>query len=502
MTCYAYRKFLSLFLIIFAAGCGGGSTHDTTTLPADPVVTIPSEDVISPPVDTNPPLVSVPAPVFAPMTMSCIDGPTYQCSGGSIIRSDNGVALTSSGVQVYGKSTSDLANPIEVKTTAYGLALASGGVAEIRLAKDNNGIISEPALLLNNLGLSWDGKIDRPQIVETFRTSTQGRVQLDASGALAFSALPSSSDLGFYDFATKRTEGTQLNYANNRYFPRDTPSRCGPGMTPCRSTEEASAFQYRSGDWRTGGDIPDTASVARLHGDGDVHAGNGTAGNGTPDANGVFILPGGDGIGVPFPGSKGYRSFHNRSFQYGNLSTWVTQDTVQIAEWTAGAGTDEHNKNRRGIVAFGAVSDPAGIPANGTATYSGIAYGWYYAPDAADTTKDPSSFRGETIVTVNFATRQVVVAIRNTVSDGSAIPVPVALEAVTAMGAMGTNVANYLTGPVNNGTLKGGLSGRYFGPVVATGTSGKGPTEVGGAFSLSNSTTGRVAVGGFIARKR
>jgi hypothetical protein len=104
---------------------------------------------------------------------------------------------------------------------------------------------------------------------------------------------------------------------------------------------------------------------------------------------------------------------------------------------------------------------------------------------------------------VNFATREVIVTIDKTVtSDTAGTAVPVTLRAVTTMGAAGTSAANYLTGPVDNGTLKGGLSGRHFGPVVATGTSGQGPAEIGGAFSLSNPTTGAVALGGFIARKQ
>jgi hypothetical protein len=38
--------------------------------------------------------------------------------------------------------------------------------------------------------------------------------------------------------------------------------------------------------------------------------------------------------------------------------------------------------------------------------------------------------------------------------------------------------------------------------VTSTGTGGKGPAEIGGAFSLSNATTKAVAIGGFIGRKR
>jgi hypothetical protein len=265
-------------------------------------------------------------------------------------------------------------------------------------------------------------------------------------------------------------------------------------MTPCPTTE-SSGLQRQSGDWLSGGTRPHSASATRLHGDGDVHAGDGP-----PDANGnPTILPGGDGPGVPFPGSKGYRHLTSWSYQYANLGAWITQDTVQIVEWTGGPGTDEHNQSRSGMTAFGAVTDPASVPTNGSATYAGIVYGWY-APNA--TTEAPF-FRGSALVTVNFATRQVTVSIQNTrTDDAAATTVPVALTATTAMGAAGSNVANYLTGTAANGSLSGGLSGRYFGPVVTAGSSGTGPAEIGGSFSLSNSATGAAVVGGFIGRKQ
>jgi hypothetical protein len=418
--------------------------------------------------------------------MSCPDGANYQCSGDSLIRSENGIALTSSGVQAYGKSTSDLATPIAVRTAAFGFAPASGGLAEIRVAKDANATVSSPILLLSNLGLSWDGKTERPLIVETFST-TQGRTVLNANRAAGSVALPASSDLNFYNFGTLGQAGTQANYANNRYFPRTAPSRCGTGVTTCPTTE-STGLNFTAGDWRTGGSGPDIASTTRFHEDGDVHAGDGP--NGT-------ILPGGDGIGVPFPGSKGYRGLDNWSLQYTNLGAWVTQDTVLIEEW-ANLG-NEHNKNRRGIVAYGAVTDPTTIPTSGSATYSGIAYGWY-APNG---TVDPSVFSGAATITVNFATRQVTVAVQNAATyDAAGTPVPVSFTTTTGMGAAGSNVANYLTGTVNTGTLAGGIGGRWFGPVVSAGTGNAGPAEVGGSFQLANATSGQMVVGGFLARKK
>ncbi|HJV82052.1 hypothetical protein [Noviherbaspirillum sp.] len=413
------------------------------------------------------------------MTMSCVDGPNYQCSGGSVIRTDNGVALTSSGVQVYGNSTSDLATPNPSPTTAIGLTLASGGVAEFRLAKDSNSAVSNPAILLSNLGLSWDGKVERPLIIETFRT-TQGRVQL---GGITSVALPASSDLGFYNFSTLGTAGTQANYANNVYFPRTIASRCPADLNPCPTTE-TSGVQIKAGDWRTGGADFDWLAATRFHEDGDVHAGDGV-----PDAT---------GSGVPFPGSKGYRGVAGWSSQYANLGTWETQDTVLMAEWGAASGA-EHNTKRRGVVSFGSVTDPATVPTTGTASYKGIVYGWY----ASNKTEEPPVFRGDATITVDFATRQVTIAYQNTKTfDAAGNTVPLAFTANAAMGAAGASVANYLTAPTTAGTLAGGISGRYYGPVVSTGTGGTGPAEIGGAFQLSNATTGATAIGGFIALKR
>lgn len=474
-------------LLAALAACGGGSGSSNTSpvAGASSSTTVPS---------TTLPIAS-PAPATEPMVMSCVDGSAYQCSGSSIIRHENGVALTSSGVQVYGKSTNDLVTPIANETTAYGLTLASGGVADVRVNKDGSGTISNAAMVLNNFGISFDGIHERPPIIETFRT-TQGRTLLASNGAIAFDSLPDSSNLNYYDYATKGPAATtQADYANNQYFPRTTPTRCPADMMPCPSIE-TTGMHYTAGNWRSGGDTPDLAKGTREHGDGDVHAGNGL-----PDANGnPTFLSTSTAPGVPYAGTKGTRDLINWSFQYGNLSAWRTKDTVDIAEW---GGTNEHNQNRRGLVAFGNVTDPATIPTTGTASYSGFVYGWY----ARNATEEAALFRGKALVTVDFATRQVIIKILNTMADFDfseqfATSAPLSLTATTAMGVAGNSAANYLTGSVDNGTLKGGISGRYFGPVVTTGTSGTGPTEIGGAFSLSNSTTGQAVVGGFIGRKQ
>lgn len=469
---------------VLLSACGGGGSDSTSRSTDTPTGDRPATGGET---ETDPGGV----PDTAKMTMSCVDGPAFQCSGGEIIQRDNGIALTSSGVQAYGKSTSDLAADNPEKTTAYGFASASGGMAEIRLAKDGNGAVSQPRVLLSNLGISWNGTAERPPIIETFSTS-QARVHLDANGAVLFGPLPPSSDLGYYDFADKGIDATQANYGNNVYFPRgqDNPPRC----TSC-SNFETTGPQSRNGDWRTGGEVPDTTNAVRLHGDGDIHAGDGK-----PDANGnPTILPGGNGIGVPFPGSKGYRSLDNWSYKYGNLAAWLTQDTVSIVEWAP--GSDEHSKMRRGVVAFGDVTAPADVPANGTASYSGVAYGWY-ASDGRKT-ESPAFFYSDVTVTVDFVTRETKVSLQRAVEYIDTLPRLSAVDFHTAtkMGAAGINAANYFTGPLANAAMTGGISGRYFGPVTAGG-SGAAPAEVGGAFSMANPTTGAVVVGGYIAVKR
>ncbi|MBI5721734.1 MAG: putative Ig domain-containing protein [Burkholderiales bacterium] len=453
-------------------GLSGGNPWGNFALAAGPGVTDPAGDrrykvgtlTVTGPVE----------PVIGPMMMDCADGPGWQCSGETVLRTDNGVALSRSGVQVYGRSTSDMGANNPNLSSATGLALAGGGVAEIRVRKDGNAAPTDVATLLSNIGIFWSGQQNRPQIIETFNPSA-GRVFLDGGGAIRFDALPQPSDLSYYDYAYVGVAGTRFNYANNRYFPRADPARCVPGGW-C-TTYETDGLQFGGGSWRYGGNEPDSVNGIRNHEDGDVHAGNGL-----PDGNGnPTWLPGGTGFGVPMPGSKGYRTIDHRSYRYGNLAAWFTQDTVNISEW---GGIGEHNKNRRGFVAFGETTDPAAVPTGGTATYVGVVRGRHSAYGS----DEPVAFTGTVTVVVNFASRSVTVSIQNT---------PVDLTAATVL-ASGAN-ANYLTGPAASAALAGGLSGRFFGPVEAGG-SGNGPAEVGGAFSLTNG--GAVAIGGFIARKQ
>lgn len=430
------------------------------------------------------------APTTLATMMACADAPPnassiVQCSGDDVLRSDNGIGVTRSGVQVWGKSTRD------DSVIAWGLAPAGfteGMRAGLRIARDPaTGAATAPALLLDHLDLSWDGQQQRPPIIDTFHAGGEARVTLGEHGEIVRTALPASADLAFYDYAHLGSAGTQAHYANNVYFPRSpaNPARCpvyiNPESIQCQ-TESVGIRQQAVGNWRSGGTSPDRASAMRFHEDGDVHAGD--AASGEPP-----ILDGGSGFGAPFPGSKGYRSLEHLGYRYANLAAWFSQDTVGIVEWTGGPGVNEHNKNRRGLVSFGETTDPTTLPASGTVNYSGIAWVWH----SLDGLSDPSQSSGTVTVTVDLARHEATLVLQNTDAG---------LISATLRGEAGNSAwANYLTGSGSGAAmLAGGFSARYFGPVNA-GSGGTGPAEMGGAFTMTTAS-GQAIIGGFIALKR
>jgi hypothetical protein len=227
-----------------------------------------------------------------------------------------------------------------------------------------------------------------------------------------------------------------------------------------------------------------------LHSDGDLYAGDGL-----PSEGG--LLPGATGHGTAYPGFKGYRELSNWSYRYSNLGMWLTQDTVNILEF--GSGLVEHNKNRRGIVAFGDATAPASVPTTGTASYAGIVYGVY----SSNGVEEVKVFRANATLTVDFATRASTVNITGTFLYEGTMPLLPAIEvqAASNFGASGTNLAGYMTSAAQSGPMAGGLSVRFFGPVANEGA-GAGPAEAGGTFRLHDAVTGATAIGGFIARKQ
>lgn len=528
------KPVLSFILVAVLSACGGGGGGGTNQPATDPGTGTPTgTDPNTNPGGQN-------------ALLPCVNTATNQCSGGTVLRTDNTVTLTDSGVQVYGISTSDTKpgpktpqEKLRDSLVAWGLAPANpawNGLAEVRLQKDAEGRITRSALLLSNVGISWDGTRMRPPVVDIFTDArgypTQGRVTLqgDANRSIALGPLPPSSDLSFYDWAEKGTAGTQANYGNNVYFPRSEPIRCDddPGCeTDYARYAEKQMPRYDStpGDWRTitGAtnlrQAADEFSIMRFHEDGDLRAGDAKPG---PNGERRYITDSGNntGFGVSYPGFKGYRALENYGYQYANLSSWLTMETVEIVEWTQG-GTNEHNKVRRGMVAFGSVTDAASIPGVGTATgnvtYRGAIYGYYApttiaqprggSPTTFDTDEDARHFRGEATIVVNFGTGAVTVTFDGTNTwDAAGAPVPSAFSTTTTIGLgnAASNPRNFFTasldGTVNSATRQGRLSGRFFGPV-----SGGGPAEIGGALSFTlndGSPNGQqTVIGGFLARK-
>lgn len=415
-------------------------------------------------------------------TMYCFEGTGYQCTGETVLRTDHGVVMTNSGVQVAARSTSDLnaANPSATAVT--GMNLLDSGKADIRVGKGSDRLANAVTMLLSDLGIRWgaDDGVQRPLIVETFAT-TSGRYELTNNVARRV-ALPLGSDRQFYDLVT------QANYANNVYYPKNATTNCTVSAeTPLPADCETRGLFKARGAWRddAADARPDTFSAMRLHNDGDVHAGE-NAPDPTPN-------------GVPFPGSKGYRSIDGRSYDYANLSSWVSQDTVKMVEWNPGGrGEDEHNTQRRGVVAFGDVTDPAAVPTVGTATYTGRLYGYLGANGG---TAEPEGIEGRATITVDFATGAATVAFEGVVSYAGTEERTLEIRPALRGGEAGTKFTNYLTGAFDGTNYGGGISARYFGPVVSTGASGSGPAEIAGTLRLTAKSGNNTFVGGFIARK-
>ncbi len=454
----------ALFLLLTACSDGGGGSGDAPKLLAG---------------GNN----NTSAPLAAATTMTCKDTGNVQCSGESILRVANGIALTASGVQTYGISTNDLLTPNPDVTQAYGLRPASGGLAELRSRRDASGKLQSVALLLSNLGLSWDGKKERPLIIDTFST-VQGRAQLDSNGQITFGPLPPPTDVNFYDYGQKGALGTQAHYANNVYFPRPGSAGCGSGKSLCLNAESL-PLQILQGDWKTGGSLPDSVIAVHLHADGATQAGD------------ILPVDGqvSDGVirGIPYPGFKGYRNLYQWSYGWANVAGWITQDTVLIDEW---GGNNEHNKMRRGIVAYGAVTNPALIPKTGTATYTGALRGWF----SYDELEDSYPIYGDVEVIVDFAKRSAKVVFTNVrLDEADFANVPIALTATTDIGS--DNLANYFSGSAGNDNVTGGIGGRFFGPVTTSGGS-SGPAEVAGSFTFHSPNKGPVAIGGFLLKKQ
>ncbi len=479
-----------------AGGGGGGGGGETP-----PTNTTPNPDNPNPnPVGST--TVASPAAIAgATHPMVCPEGPATQgwfCSGNTIHRTEpHGNAILTSGVQAYGKAKFDFASPTNPSsaTNPEGLAPAMGGITQIRLRKNlaaaEAGKTLEVRLMLDKLGLSFDGSTERFPIIEVFKPTQGKSVESSVTGIVnANDVLPLAGN-----FAARPPNASV--WANNRYFPKSPATTCPSATVAC---ETAGLVLNEPGTFRLPiflNGTPDQVTASRLHEDGDLNVATSTTAS-------------------PPPGSKGIRYFRNYGFIHGNIAAWSSDDTVNLFGWVpdpSRPSRPEHTKKHLGAVAYGDVTNPTLVPSAGTAHYSDPSLNqskvWaWYTPDGS---KDPIEFEGKATVVVDFATRQVAVEIRNLVIFETRLPDPTLPASFTiriAMGASGANTANYMTGAGNMQaaaqTLAGGMSARFFGPVGPSvpPLGGTGPAEVGGTFTFTSATgTNASIVGGFIARK-
>lgn len=405
------------------------------------------------------------------VTSTCPTG-VSDCSGATATTSQGAIKLTASGVQTITASTNDLLATPRQRTdaqTVSGLMQSTAGLAELRVARTTDGLVTNLNLLLSGLGISFDGTTERPKIIEAFPLS-RGRVELGSQGMAQLVALPPGTDTQFWNNNPATFTGTQADYANNIYVTQtaDT-STCGTDTTCIQAANNGLAL--RRGDWRSGGVRPDEVGASRLHEDGAAMG---------PDAAPIV---------------KGYRQLWNWNYAYANLAGWVTQDTVAITEW---GGNDEHNTERRGIVAFGKPTAASALPTTGTVRYIGVARGWY-SPDGII---QPYPIAADAEITVNFAadSRNAVVRIFNLRIDENQNPSPqLATESTNTLTLAPQQ--NYVLGAITHGSASGDLGARFFGPVI-----NGGPQEIAGTFSVRGAGGGPlvgaiVGAMGFVARQ-
>ncbi len=403
---------------------------------------------------------------------SCTAG-VSACSGDAETGRLGVLKLTVGGVQAIAASTNDLlatpgmrGNEAQV---AYGLAPLEKGLAGLRVVREAGGEVTAANLLLSGLGVSWDGAHERPPVIETFGLA-RGRIQ-SGTGLATLAALPAASDTAFWNNHPASGGGTQGNYANNIYFPTELSSgHCLDGDAACIAAAK-NGLRLRRGDWRNGGATPDQVDGGRLHEDGATQA---------PD-------------NIPYAGFKGYRNLWNWNYRHALLAGWITQDTVNISEW---GGGDEHNKSRRGVVAYGDPTPAKTLPATGSARYAGLAHGWY-SPNGAI---EPYPIAADIEVTVDFAARTARVRLFNLRIDEDQNPSPQFIAESSNTVTLST-AANTFGGAITHGETSGHLGGRFYGPV-----SNGAPPEIAGALSLRGSSNSPIVgaifgLGGFIGRR-
>ena len=521
MVVFFIRKTSCITLLFLLFACGGGSSDGNTTGNTATSLVSSNEQLLSDPTRSSSNSSSSPSsPSDTPCTKiqqspcsggtldpaltanvapseplpknNCYGDASVQCSGASNLQIDNHITVTASGVHTYGVS-----NPGGFSKTSpvnpVGLTLASGGTVEVRSGRSKNNAPSDVALILSNLGLSWDGTSERPPIIETF-SPTSKRVELSSNGFLLNKDLPALNDVNFFDFALRGTAATQSHYANNVYFPRPQDAACS-NVNACLLTESP-PIVIEHGDWKTGGNQPTklVASHAHLDGAVEVSANNTTVKSDSPNDSVSIEIP--TILGGLTPGAQGYRTYTQWNYGWSNLGVWATQDRVNMPTW---GGSQEDKRLISGTLAFGTVSIPDRIPVTGTTVYSGSVYGWL----SYDPTGSSVPFFANASVTVNFANNTAEFLFSKTriiEKDYSDIFLP---PVQTTLSLDRQKFRNFLHGRLDFASMQGGVGARFFGPIT-TGGSGIAPAEMAGSFNMqcAQASDCFVLVGGFLLKKQ
>ncbi len=459
--------------------------------------TIESGSISQPPISQaaiDPALTANVAPSEPLPKNNCKGDASVQCSGATTLQIDNNIAVTASGVHTYGVSNSDFVTKATL-TNPVGLKLASGGTIEVRSSRNKNSTPSDVTLILSNIGLSWDGKTERPPIIETF-SQTSKRVELSSSGFLLHKDLPQPNDVSFYDYATLRAAATQSHYANNVYFPRPLDTACSNGNANTCLLTESPPLVIEFGDWKNSGNKPDKLFASHAHLDGAVAVGSGLPSRTINIPEEAIFIENLSILGGLIPGAQGSRQYTQWSYGWSNLGVWDTQDKVNMQVW---GGSQDFQKRITGTVAFGTVSLPDRIPQSGTAVYIGKVTGWLNY----DYEGNSVPFFADANVTVNFANNTaefVFSKSRTAENDYSDIYLP---PVQTTLTLDRQKIKNYLRGDLYLEGMKGGVGARFFGPITIGG-SGIAPVELAGTFNMQceQATDCMVLVGGFLLKKQ
>ncbi|ATX80051.1 FecR family protein [Mariprofundus aestuarium] len=182
-------------------------------------------------------------------------------------------------------------------------------------------------------------------------------------------------------------------------------------------------------------------------------------------------------------------------YQYASLFHWGVETTATPGNWLAGIGV------------FGTLTPVASVPAVGTATYAGLAQGWYYPPAATPPAGLPtveSLFTADLTANVDFALGEMAITTIN--SQTSPVGGPLAYTAapnlnlaapvVLLNAGANRNTFTAIETVTNPAGMAGTIQGGFFGPATKAPLTGANnvPANIGGSLTLTGGGASMVGV--------